>query len=240
MQRLRLDLDRLRPGPGGNRDLGRGPRWEFLTGRPSWADATRARYLLAAALAVLAAVLTLRGDPGTHRTEVVVAAHDLAPGRTLTAGDLRRVSRPAGTLPAGALHEMATVQGGTLTAAMRDGEVFTDLRVVGPRLAAVVVGGPDARIVPIHLADSGVADILRAGDRVDVVAAEPGADGGRTTPPVLATDAVVVLVAGAEPGTDPPRSRGPSARILLIALDGPHAAAVAAASLRTALTVVFH
>ncbi|ATL70694.1 SAF domain-containing protein [Nocardia terpenica] len=227
MKRLRLDAD-----------LGREPLREPLTRhRPAWADATLARRLLAAALVILAAVLVVRGDPTARHVEVVVAARDLAPGRVLHADDLRRVSRTAGTVPGGAVHAESAVLGATLAGAVRGGEILTDLRVVGPRLAAVAAGVPEARIVPIKPADNAIADILRAGDRVDVVAAEessPG-DSARAGPPrILATDAAVVLVAGGE------KERGATERVVLVALDSAHAVTVAGASLRSALTVVFH
>ncbi|RDI51752.1 SAF domain-containing protein [Nocardia mexicana] len=218
-------------------DLGRGPRWDLaIRYRPAWADATLARRLLAAILAVLAGALFLRGNPRTEQVEVVVAARDLAPGRILDVGDLRRKPLPAGTLPEGAARELAPLLGATATGAVRAGEILTDLRVIGPRLAAVAAGTPEARIVPIRLADKAVADILRTGDRVDVVAAEESADGAHGTGPprTLAVDAAVVLIAGAG------KTRGAEERIVLVALDATRATAVAAASLHTALTVVFH
>jgi len=233
-----------RPAPnrGGDRDLGRAPRWQsLLDRRPAWADARLARRILAAALTALAGFLFVRGDPAAHRVRVVVAAHDLAPGQAVGVADLRVGDYAAGTLPAGVLHEPAPLVGATLTAAMRAGEIFTDLRVVGPRLAAAATGMADARIVPIRLADGAVADILRSGDRVDVVAAEP--DSATTPPHPLAADAVVVSVPGGERSgaerSGAGRLHAPGERIVLIALDATHATAVAAASLRTALTVVF-
>ncbi|MFF7939923.1 SAF domain-containing protein [Nocardia gamkensis] len=215
-------------------DLGRGGWNPAGWQRPSWADAVLARRLLAAALAALAVLLFLRGDPDTERTTVLVAGRDLAPGRLLEAGDLRPAPREAGTLPAGAVADAAALVGATLTGAMRQGEVFTDLRVVGPRLAAAATGAREARIVPIRLADTAVADILRAGDRVDVIGAEDANGPGTRPARTLATDSAVVLVAGAGDG------RGAAERVVLVAMDAEHATAVAAASLRTALTVVFH
>ncbi|MEV0252521.1 SAF domain-containing protein [Nocardia sp. NPDC050712] len=212
--------------------LGRdNPLRTVLDHRPPWADLLLVRRLLAAALTVLAAVLFLRGDPDTHSAPVVVAAHDLPPGRLLAAGDLRTVTQAAGSLPAGAARDTAPLLGATLTGAMRAGEVFTDLRVLGPRLAAAAAGAPDARIVPIRLADNAVAEILHAGDRVDVVGAEEGGDRPART---LARDAAVVLV------SRPADRRGQAEPVVLVALGAEPALAVAAASLRTALTVVFH
>lgn len=217
-------------------DLGRGSSWRFALGnRPAWADALLARRVLAGALALTALALFVRGDPGDARREVVVAARELAPGRLLTADDLRVERYESRSLPSGSVAEVTTLLGATLTGAMRTGEAFTDLRVVGPRLAAAAAGSADARIVPIRLADSAVAEVLRAGDRVDVVGVEEaGAPGASKPARTLATDAAVVLV------TAPGGRRSGAERVVLVALDAEYATAVAGASLRTALTVVFH
>ncbi len=239
-------VPRLR-SPRGDRDLGRTRPWESLLHlRPPWLDGTLARRVLAAALTALAVFLLIRGDPGARRITAVVAAHDLAPGRALTTTDLRTAEFAADALPAGVVHAPSSLIGAILTAAMRPGEIFTDLRVVGPRLANVAVGATDARIVPIRLADNAVAGILRPGDRVDVIAAEPDTPGepdSRAPPHALAADAVVVSVPGMNPsGTESTGLSRPHAsdeRVVLLALDAQHATAVATASLRTALTVIF-
>ncbi|MFF3569580.1 SAF domain-containing protein [Nocardia jiangxiensis] len=228
---------RSAPVRRGDLDLGRIPRWEWLRHRrPAWLDGTLARRILAAALTALAGFLLLRGNPAAQRVEVVVAAHDLPPGRAVTAADLRTAAFTANTLPGGAIHEPAPLLGATLSAPMRAGEIFTDLRVLGPRLAAAATAAPDARIVPIRLADNAVAEILRTGDRVDVVAAAepdtPAAAPART----LASGAVVVSIPERSDNGKSPRSED---HVVLIALDSAHATTVAAASLRTALTVIF-
>ncbi|MEU5409634.1 SAF domain-containing protein [Nocardia asteroides] len=217
-------------------DLGRGSSWRFALGnRPAWADALLARRLAAGALALLALALFVRGDPGAARHTVVVAARDLAPGRLLTADDLRLDERESRSLPSGSATDTAALLGATLTGAMRAGETFTDLRVVSPRLAAAAAGSPEARIVPIRLADPAVAEVLRAGDRVDVVGVEDAGGPGASKPArTLATDAAVVLV------TTSGERRSGTERVVLVALDAHNATAVAGASLRTALTVVFH
>ncbi|MBF6247220.1 cytochrome ubiquinol oxidase subunit I [Nocardia elegans] len=176
-------------------DLGRGGGLRFaLSNRPSWVDATLARRILAGALVAVAVVLQLRGDPGAARIPVVVAARALPPGTVLAAADLTLAPHEAGSLPPGAVRDPAVLTGATLTAAMHPGEVFTDLRVVGPRLAEVAASTPDARIVPIRLADTAVAEILRAGDRVDVIGGETDDDSGTRPVRTLAADAAVVLV----------------------------------------------
>jgi Flp pilus assembly protein CpaB len=216
-------------------DLGRGSALRFALGnRPPWVDGLLARRLLAAALTITAAILFVRGDPDSERTAVMTAKHDLAPGQLLEAGDLHSTPRESGTLPDGAVADMATLLGATLTGAMRAGEIFTDLRVVGPRLAAAAARTADARIVPIRLADTAVAEILRAGDRVDIVGAEEHSGPGSRPARTLATDAAVVLVSSAG------ERRGSSERVVLVALDADHATTVAGASLGTALTVIFH
>ncbi|WP_246023613.1 SAF domain-containing protein [Nocardia yunnanensis] len=196
-------------------------------------DTVLLRRVGAVALLVVAGFLAVRGDPGAGRTPVLVAARDLGPGQVLGDGDLRVAGRETGTLPSGALREADKVRGATLAGALAAGEIVTDVRVVGPRLAGVATGAADARIVPIRLADNAVAEILRAGDRVDVVAGEDSGGGGRPAR-LLASGAAMVLVSSAESG------RGRTDRVVLVALDSRRAAAVAAASLRTALTVIFH
>ncbi|WP_040812777.1 SAF domain-containing protein [Nocardia concava] len=206
---------------------------EEFRSRLNWADTVLLRRAGAVALLVLAAFLAVRTDPAAGRTEVLVAARDLPPGQVLGEGDLRPAPRETATLPAGTVREAGRLRGATLAGALAAGEIVTELRVVGPRLAAVAAHAPDARIVPIRLADNAVAEILRAGDRVDVVAGEDAGGNGRPAR-LLAADAAVVLVSGTE---DP---RGRTDRVVLVALDSRRATAVAAASLRSALTVVFH
>ncbi|MGW4356724.1 SAF domain-containing protein [Nocardia sp. NPDC004582] len=198
-----------------------------------WADSVLLRRAGAVALLIVAAFLAVRPDPSTARTPVLVAARDLPPGQMLGDSDLRVADRETATLPAGAVRDTARVRGATLAAALTTGEIITEVRVLGPRLAAVAAGSPDARIVPIRLADTAVAEILRSGDRVDLVAGEDTGGTGRPAR-LLAADATVVLV----PPSD--GARGRTDRVVLVALDSRRATAVAAASLRTALTVVFH
>ena len=129
-----------------------------------------ARRVAAGALVVLAAVAALRSDPHGDQTDIVVAARDLSPGIELTAADVRLEKRSAATVPDGSQSTVDKVVGSTLAGPARRGEVLTDVRLLGPRLAQSAAG-PDARIVPLHLADTALLDLVRPGDVVDVLAA---------------------------------------------------------------------
>ena len=119
---------------------------------------------------MLAGVATLRSNPDDDRADVVVAARDLRPGAALTSDDVRLEKRSATTVPDGSQADLGAVVGSTLAGPTRRGEVLTDVRLLGSRLAESTAG-PGARIVPLHLADSALIDLVRVGDVVDVLAA---------------------------------------------------------------------
>lgn len=198
--------------------------------RPDWSRTVAARRFAAGILVLLAALVAVRPDPATARTDVVVATHDLAPGTPLTATDLQLEKRPAATVPDGAQSDPASVAGATLAGPARRGEILTDVRVLGPRLTAATAG-PNARLVAVHPADPAVADLVRTGDTVDVLAAAES----EAHPRVVAADAVVVSVSAT--GTSP-TSDGD--RVVLLALPAPAATAVAAATLTKQVTLTLH
>jgi Flp pilus assembly protein CpaB len=201
--------------------------------RPDWTRTVAARRVAAGALVVLAAVAALRSDPHGDQTDIVVAARDLSPGVELTAADLRLEKRTATTVPDGSQSSVDEVVGSTLAGPARRGEVLTDVRLLGPRLAQSAAG-PDARIVPLHLADSALLDLTRPGDVVDVLAA-PNNTADDSTTRVVATDAVVVLVSE--------KQKGPGAggeRVVLVALPAHAANDVAGATLMQTVTLTFH
>jgi Flp pilus assembly protein CpaB len=203
--------------------------------RPDWSRTVVARRVAAGALVVLAAIAALRPDPAQERTDIVVAARDLAPGIELGSADVRLETRTAPTVPDGAQTDLARVVGATLAGPARRGEPLTDVRLLGPRLAESAAG-PNARIVPLHLDDTALLDLIRPGDVVDVLGAGASADvGADTEPQVVATDAVVVLVSqkptGAGSGGD---------RVVLVALPAHEANEVAGAALVQSVTLTFH
>lgn len=200
--------------------------------RPDFARTVLARRLAAGLLVVLAGAAALRADPAATLSDVVVAAQDLRPGVHLGAEHLRLQKLSAATLPDGALLDIAPVLGATLAGPARRGEVLTDARVLGSRLAGLAAG-PDARVVPLQLADPALTDVIRAGDVVDVLGsgAAAGLAEGAARPRVIAANAVVVSV------TARSAPSGADDRILLVALPAAAATALAAASLVQDVTV---
>ncbi len=198
--------------------------------RPDWTRTLAARRAAAGALVILAAVAALRSDPHGDQTDIVVAARDLSPGIGLTAADVRLERRLATTVPDGSQVAVDKVVGSTLAGPARRGEVLTDVRLLGPRLAQSAAG-PDARVVPLHLADTALLDLVRTGDVVDVLAAADDDE----EPRVVATDAVVVLVSEKQKGPG-----GGGDRVVLVALPAHAANDVAGATLMQTVTLTFH
>ena len=200
--------------------------------RPDYARTAMARRIAAGLLVLLAAVIALKPDPDHEQADVVVAVRDLSPGVTLSADDVAVRRRPAGTVPDGAATAVDVVVGATLAGPSRRGEVLTDARVLGSRLAGLSAG-PDARVVPLHLADAAVLDLIRSGDVVDVLGATSADTDAR--PRVVASNAVVVLVSAAAtaPGAG-------NERVVLVALPAPAANALAGATLVQTVTLAIH
>jgi Flp pilus assembly protein CpaB len=208
----------------------------FTQCRPDWTRTVLARRVAAGGLVVLAGVAALRSDPEGDRIEVLVAARDLGSGTALSVDDVRQEKRSATTVPDGSQADLNTVLGSTLASPTRRGEVLTDVRLLSSRLAESTAG-PGARIVPLHLADSALIDLVRVGDVVDVLAA-PSGEPQSPTPAVskvIATDAVVVLVSAKEK-----RSSSEGDRVVLVALPARVANTVAGSALGQTVTLTLH
>jgi Flp pilus assembly protein CpaB len=148
--------------------------------------------------------------PGPATAAVVAAARDVPWGARLTAADLVRVALPVSAVPDGTVADEAVALGRLVAGPVRRGEPITDVRLVGPALLAGAPAGADLVATPVRIADPESADLLRAGDTVDVLAAAEGVaatvvapgvrvlavprPGGETAgPSVLADGALVVL-----------------------------------------------
>ncbi len=198
--------------------------------RPDWSRTVRARRITAAALVVLAGGAALRPEPGDERITVVVTGHDLRPGITLTPDDVDVEKWASAQVPDGALTDPSVVSGAMLAGPARRGEVLTDVRLVGSRLA-VAAAGPQARMVAIHPADPAVLALVHPGDVIDVLATAESP----TTPTLLAGDAVVVAVSTAESGHEHDDDR-----VMLVALPAAAATTVAAAALAGPVALTVH
>ncbi len=126
--------------------------------------------------------------------------------------------------------------GATLAGPARRGEALTDVRLLGPRLAESAAG-PDARIVPLHLDDTALLDLIRPGDVVDVLAARTSTTAGDDVRPAGRRDrrgrgsGVRRSRTGAGSGGD---------RVVLVALPAHAANEVAGAALVQTVTLTFH
>lgn len=186
-------------------------------------------------LALGALVLAVR-PPGNaavaatpETTPVVVAAADLPPGTVLTGGTLRLAELPPGAVPAGTVTALEDLSGRVLAGPVRRGEPVTDVRLVGPGLTALLTPGQVA--APLRLADLGIAGLVHAGDRVDVLATAPGAAAAEVVAPaalVLAPSVASADDAGTAPAAD---------GLLLLAVDEATGARLAAAATSGTLSV---
>jgi Flp pilus assembly protein CpaB len=189
----------------------------------------RRRRLLAAVLTAVAVAAGLHSvtAPPPPRIDVLVAAHDLPAGTVLAPGDLTPVPFEPGSVPDDLARSTA---GRTLAAPVRRGEPVTDVRLVGPGLAD---GQPGLTAVPVRLPDAGMVELLAAGDRIDLVAADPQGSGAR----VVAAGVPVLAVPGALPDA---ASDGVTGRLVVIgAADQAEVTRIADAAVRDFLTFTF-
>lgn len=188
----------------------------------------RRRRLLAALLTGVAALVGMRTvtAPPEPTVAVLVAAHDLPAGTTLTADDLTSVRFRPGSQPDG----LAVDPVGELVASpVRRGEPLTDARLLGSRL---VGSHPGMVATPVRLPDAAMVSLLRAGDLVDVLAADP--QGGPTT--VVASDALVLAVPAVSEDVAADALPG---RLVVLGLADTEVVEVAGASLTRFLTVAY-
>ena len=188
---------------------------------------------LLAALAAGGAVLVglqAAAPPAPHTVTVWTARHDLAGGLIVGTDDLVATRFAPETVPTGAVHDPGSVVGRTLAAPMSRGEPMTRTRVLARGLLR---GYPGTTAVPLRITDAAVVDLLRVGDRVSLVAADPV---GRGTPSLLVQDVPVVAIpevheAGLGAGTP--------GRLLVAAVPSSEASAVAAAAATSILIPVW-
>jgi Flp pilus assembly protein CpaB len=153
---------------------------------------------LAALCAGLAVAAGLRGNaaPPPPRTTLLVAAHDLPGAVALRPDDLTTRSFAPDSVPAGVLESPAQALGRTTVGPVRAGEPLTDARLVGRSMLA---GYPGTVATPVRIGDPAAVGLVRVGDRVDLLAADPQGAGEAT---LLAHDAPVVAIPHRAAATD--------------------------------------
>ena len=149
------------------------------------------RRLLAALCAGAAVLVGLQAaaPPPPETVTVWTAARDLAGGDVLGADDLTatrlRARRPC---PTARSADPAAVVGRTLAAPLTRGEPLTRVSTLARGLLR---GYPGTTAVPLRITDAAIVDLLRVGDRISLVVADPD---GRRTPSRLVDDVPVIAI----------------------------------------------
>jgi len=185
------------------------------------------RWVVAAAAAGL--VLTVVHElapPDPPTTATLVAARDLPAGHVISRDDLDVVRVSPETVPDVGRVGRDDLVGARLTGPVAAGEPVTTTRILDDALLARL--GSSVVATPVRLPDAEVADLVRAGDLVDVYAAT-----GDPTAPAeqIVRGATVVVVP--EPN-EQSRSQG---AVVVLALTEPESALIAQAAATTQLAV---
>ena len=180
---------------------------------------------VAAALAVLVGLQALAPAAPPVR-QVLTAAHDLPAGAVVARGDLTWTPYPPGAVPAGAIGTPEGAVGRTTTGPVRSGEALTDVRLLG---GSLLDGYPGRVAAPVRVGDPGAVGLLRVGDLVDVIAADPQ---GGSEAVVVAERVPVVALPGS---ADTALAQG---GLVVLAVSGETARALASAAVSAYLSVV--
>ena len=188
----------------------------------------RRRRMLAALFALVAVWAGLRATaaPPPPRVPVTVAAHDLAAGTVLRPADLATVRFAPGTVPSGHIRDPV---GRRVVGPLRRGEPITDAALLGP---ALVRDRPDLVALPVRLPDTAMAELLRVGEEIDLVAADP--QGGPAS-----TVARSALVLGIPPPPADAAADGLPGRLVVLGVRPDEVAAVTAATVSHFLAIAW-
>lgn len=184
---------------------------------------------LAAGCAAVAVLVGLRvgAGPPPATVAVPVAARDLPAGAVVGPTDLTTAAFARGTEPSGLPDDPV---GRVLASPVVAGEPVTSVRLVGEGLADA---HPDLTVMPVRLPDAGVVSLLRPGDRIDLMAADPGS--GEAAP--LADDVLVLAVPADDDATSD--SSAPPGRLVVLAISPAAAPDVGLAAVTLFLVVAF-
>jgi Flp pilus assembly protein CpaB len=182
-------------------------------------------------LAALAAVLTgisAAAPDGPPTSTVVRTTTELPGGTRLTQADLRVDEVVAADVPERSVADPADLVGRTLAAPAARGQIVTELALTSARHPT----GQGRVLAPLRLADAEVVALLRAGDVVDVLAADAQSErayivgrGVRVVTVPQPSEAVV--------GSDP------AGALVLVEVDPETARVLARAAVAASLTVIW-
>jgi pilus assembly protein CpaB len=159
---------------------------------------------------------------------VVKAESQLPGGTVISAADLVLDRVVASDVPEGVLTDPNALVGKTLAAPVAENQIMTLLATTVARTSVP----PGHVLAPLRLTDSALADLLRPGDVVDVIAADPEAEQAA----VVAAGARVVTV----PQTPDDRAGpSPEGALVLIDVDSHTARVVARAATSATLTIIW-
>lgn len=182
-----------------------------------------------AVLAVLAAVLTglaAAAPEGPPTISVVRATEALEGGVRLSADDLEVAEVVAADAPDQAVTDRAELVGRVLAAPVPRGQVLTALAVVSARAS------PGRVLAPLRLSDPDAVALLRAGDVVDVLAAD-----AQSEQAFVAGRAVRVVTVPIPP--DPESGADPAGALVLVEVDAETARVLARAAVSATLSVIW-
>ncbi len=155
------------------------------------------RRLLALGCLVLAAIIATHATAKPTTTAggvaVVVAAHDLGPGSSIAAGDVRLASWPTALRPPTSLAAIDKAVGRRVAGAVGAGEPITSRRLIGADLSTGLSTAMVA--VPVPLVDSAAITLIQAGDYVDLLSPPPDRTGSAV---IVAQEALVLAVTVSE------------------------------------------
>jgi pilus assembly protein CpaB len=182
------------------------------------------------AMAVLVGLQAVAPAP-QETVEVWTARRDLSSGTVLQRTDLAPSAYSPDTVPDGTVDDPGRVVGRTLAAPMSRGEVLTETRTVA---SGLLRGYPGATAVPLRVTDAAVVDLMKVGDRVSFVVADPD---GRRSPTLLLRDVPVVAIPGEDEGGP---GNGTPGRLVVAAVPTETASEVAATAAMSILIPVWH
>jgi len=187
---------------------------------------------LAATAAGAAVLVGLQAaSPAPPATVTVwTAQRDLVGGSVLTTGDLVPTRFDPDVVPGGAVHDPGAVVGRVLAAPMTHGEVLTRVSTLARGLLR---GYPGTTAVPLRITDGAIVDLLRVGDRVSLIVADPD---GRRTPTRLVDDVPVVSIPKV---SESALGSGTPGRLVVAAIPSTRASEVAAAAATSILIPVW-